>query len=48
MRKKIIKQKKPIPNGVQIRKSFDLSVLVKYSYYFPGGGGASCRAAMIR
>ena len=27
-----------IPNGVQIRKSFDVSVLVKYSYHFLRGG----------
>ena len=26
-------------SGVQIRKGFDLSVIVKYSYYFTGGGG---------
>ena len=26
-----------IPSGVPIRKSFDVSVIVKYSYYFTGG-----------
>ena len=26
-----------IPSGVQIRKSFDVSVIVKYSYHFAGG-----------
>ena len=28
-----------IQSGVEIRKSFDLSVIVKYSYHFQGGGG---------
>ena len=27
-----------IQSGVEIRKSFDLSVIVKYSYHFQGGG----------
>ena len=26
-----------IPSGVQIRKSFDASFIVKYSYHFTGG-----------
>ena len=32
------KKHETIPNGVQITKSFDVIVIVKYSYHFPEGG----------